>query len=142
MNESASQEQHGLPTTAETKAALTGAEIIEAIAATTAQNLPARGFGKLASMLIWSLNEEVGNSIFTTLRSWLEGDDERLARYALFTDEFYFYDTTEQMTEMFKALSLRFPSLKPEADKIVQQRRSQEEATRKNENRIGYRRPQ
>ena len=141
MNESASREPHDVLTTAENKAAVTGAEIIKAIAATTAANLPPRGFGKLASMLIWSLDEERGNSIFVTLKSWLEGDDERLASYALFTEDFYFYDSTEEMADMFDKLSLRFPSLKTEANKIVQQRRSQEEATRKNEIKIGHRRP-
>ena len=71
--------------------------------------------------LVWLMDDN-GSEIHEAMIRWMESESHEQALIALlYCDEVFPYKTRDEMVAKFSGLQSRFPDLKPQCDKIIQQ---------------------
>lgn len=88
----------------------------------------------LFEIMAWSVVPLEENLKFMDiLQNWIETGSERETRYALAVNDWFYYDTNEEMTRVFLDISTRYPQLKTKCDALITERQNSEKQWRKRE---------
>ncbi len=94
-------------------------EMMEFLWLRRAKNLPPNGLAEVLDRLLWCMDDN-GLEILAVRGEWLAGDDIGKVRVALSMSEVFPFSTREEMTSVFDRLVARWPEVRPDCERIIE----------------------